>query len=166
MAYWLIPGSFCLAFGASMTPAFNSAGTGYIPCSFAIYGRWSQIPIAPYSPTTTDTVAGLHSPGFVNTFGMCCFTTWTSFSGSHFGSTAFFFLFMAVLMFIYMICATRINMVFVGIFAGLILVFSLLAAAYWRLGLGDAIIGNRLTVVSFVGLVFSFMNLLGGLLTS
>lgn len=73
---------------------------------------------------------------------------------------------MALLMFIYMICATRINMVFVGIFAGLILVFSLLAAAYWRLGLGDAIIGNRLTVVSFVGLVFSFMNLLGGLLTS
>jgi len=32
-----------------MTPAFNAA--------------------APYSPDGTDTLAGLHAPGFLNTFG-------------------------------------------------------------------------------------------------
>lgn len=61
---------------------------------------------------------------------------------------AFFFLFMALLMLIYSVCATRTNLVFVLIFASLILVFSLLAAAYWKLGLEDAVMGNRLTVVS------------------
>lgn len=44
-------GAFLLAFGSSMTPAFNAA--------------------APYSPDGTNTLAGLHSPGFVNTFGIC-----------------------------------------------------------------------------------------------
>ncbi|KAJ5343838.1 GPR1/FUN34/YaaH-class plasma membrane protein [Penicillium brevicompactum] len=100
-------GAFCLAFGASMTPAFNSA--------------------APYSPSTMDTLAGLHSPEFLNTF-------------------AFFFLFMGLLMLIYALCATRTNAVYVAIFTSLILVFTLLAAAYWKLGKEDAVAGNRLTV--------------------
>ncbi|KAJ5771435.1 uncharacterized protein N7511_003486 [Penicillium nucicola] len=100
-------GAFCLAFGASMTPAFNAA--------------------APYSPSTTDLVAGLHSPGYTNTF-------------------AFFLVFMAVLMLIYTLCATRTNLVYVILFADLVVVFSLLAAAYWKLGRGDASAGERLTV--------------------
>ncbi|OJJ78811.1 uncharacterized protein ASPGLDRAFT_138135 [Aspergillus glaucus CBS 516.65] len=124
-------GAFCLAFGASMTPAFNSA--------------------APYSPDGTDTLAGLHSPGFVNTF-------------------AFFFLFMALLMLIYSVCATRTNLVFVLIFASLILVFSLLAAAYWKLGLEDAVMGNRLTVGAgaalFVATMLGFYLLTAQLLDS
>ena len=62
---------------------------------------------------------------------------------------------MAILMAIYMVCATRVNIVFVSIFAALILVFALLAAAYWRLGLGDEIVGNRLTVVSLIALAIS-----------
>ena len=61
---------------------------------------------------------------------------------------AFFFLFMGLLMVIYCVCATRTNIVLVGIFASLMMHFSLLAAAYWRLGLEDAVTGNRLTVVS------------------
>ncbi|KAJ6121099.1 hypothetical protein N7523_005379 [Penicillium sp. IBT 18751x] len=100
-------GAFCLAFGASMTPAFNSA--------------------APYSPDGTSTLAGLHSAGFVNTFG-------------------FFFLFMALLMVIYTICASRINLPFVIIFLSLVVTFSLLAAAYWKIGSGDEVTGNHLTV--------------------
>ncbi|KAJ5172943.1 GPR1/FUN34/YaaH-class plasma membrane protein [Penicillium capsulatum] len=111
-------GAFCLAFGASMTPAFNAA--------------------APYSETTTNTLAGLHSPGFVNTF-------------------AFFFLFMGLLMFIYTICATRTNICFVMIFASLILVFCLLAAAYWRLGQEDEKNGNRLTVGAGAALFLATM---------
>lgn len=73
---------------------------------------------------------------------------------SNLSPIAFFFLFMAVLMVIYMVCATRINVVFFLIFAALIVFFSLLAAGYWRLGLGDAVIGNRLMVVSIFALPY------------
>lgn len=110
-----------------MTPAFNSA--------------------APYSPDGTNTLAGLHSPGFLDTFG-------THLSPRILETVsdpvllAFFFIFMALLMLIYTICATRINVVFVLIFLSLIVVFSLLAAAYWNLGAGNEVLGNRLTVVS------------------
>ncbi|ODM20247.1 Protein alcS [Aspergillus cristatus] len=124
-------GAFCLAFGATMTPAFNSA--------------------AAYSPDGTNTLAGLHSPGFVNTF-------------------AFFFLFMALLMLIYCICATRTNLVYVLIFASLIFVFSLLAAAYWKLGAEDEVMGNRLTVgggaALFVATMLGFYLLTAQLLDS
>lgn len=61
---------------------------------------------------------------------------------------AFLFISMGVLMFIFMICATRTNMVLTLIFLALFMVFVLLSAAYWRLGLGDALTGNRLVVVS------------------
>ncbi|KAJ5976537.1 hypothetical protein N7481_010244 [Penicillium waksmanii] len=119
-------GGFCLAFGASMTPAFNSTDG-------------------------TNTLAGLHSPGFVNTF-------------------AFFFLFMALLMVIYTVCATQTNLPFLLIFASLIVVFSLLAAAYWKLGAGNEIMGNRLTVGAgaalFVATILGFYLLTAQLLDS
>ncbi|KAE8406398.1 GPR1/FUN34/yaaH family-domain-containing protein [Aspergillus pseudonomiae] len=100
-------GAFCLAFGATMTPAYNAA--------------------APYSETMTDTIAGLHSPGFLNTF-------------------AFFLVSMALLMLIYAICALRTNLIFLVMFIAMIFCFSLLAAAYWRMALGDLLISNRLSV--------------------
>ncbi|KAE8168704.1 GPR1/FUN34/YaaH-class plasma membrane protein [Aspergillus tamarii] len=100
-------GGFWFAFGATQTPAFNAA--------------------APYSTSTTNTIEGLHSPEFLNTY-------------------AFLFISMAILVTIYMVCATRTNAVYVLIFAALIVVFVCLAAAYWRLADGDAIIGNRLIV--------------------
>lgn len=57
---------------------------------------------------------------------------------------------------IYMVCATRTNLVYVIIFAALIPVFALLAAAYWRLGVGDKAGGERLVVVcpALSGLAF------------
>jgi hypothetical protein len=54
---------------------------------------------------------------------------------------------MGVLMLIFLICATRINAVYVVIFATLTLVFVFLSAAYWRLAVADALVGNRLIVV-------------------
>ncbi|KAE8349875.1 GPR1/FUN34/yaaH family-domain-containing protein [Aspergillus coremiiformis] len=100
-------GGFWFAFGATLTPAFNAA--------------------APYSASTTNTIEGLHSPEFLNTY-------------------AFLFITMAVLVIIYLICATRTNLVYVLIFAALTLVFVFLAAAYWRLADADAVVGNRLVV--------------------
>ncbi|KAE8329401.1 GPR1/FUN34/yaaH family-domain-containing protein [Aspergillus sergii] len=100
-------GGFWFAFGATQIPAFNAA--------------------APYSTSTTNTMEGLQSPEFLNTY-------------------AFLFITMAILVTIYMICATRTNLVYVLIFAALILVFVCLAAAYWRLADGDVGVGSRLIV--------------------
>jgi hypothetical protein len=48
--------------------------------------------------------------------------------------TSFPFLTMAILMLIFMICATRTNVIYTLIFLSLFLVFILLTSAYWKLG--------------------------------
>jgi hypothetical protein len=50
---------------------------------------------------------------------------------------------MAVLMLIFMICATRTNLVYTLIFLSLLIVFLLLSSAYWLLGEGSAATGDR-----------------------
>ena len=50
---------------------------------------------------------------------------------------------MAVLMLIFMICATRTNIVYTLIFLSLLVVFLLLSSAYWLLGKGNAATGDR-----------------------
>lgn len=50
--------------------------------------------------------------------------------------TGFFQVWMGFLCFIYMICALRTNIVFVGIFLFLVPAFGCLAGAYWNLALG------------------------------
>ncbi|KAJ5742510.1 uncharacterized protein N7511_011529 [Penicillium nucicola] len=106
-------GGFCLASGATLIPGFYAA--------------------APYSSTTTNTLAGLHSPGFVNSF-------------------AFFYIFMGSLMLVYAVCATRANIVYFAMFATMVLVFSLFSASYWKAGQGDIVLANRLTVGGGAGL--------------
>lgn len=107
---------------------------------------------APYSSTPGNTDAGLLSPDFLNTY-------------------AFLFISMGVLMFIFMICATRTNVVLTLIFLALFLVFVMLSAAYWRLGLGDAVTGNRcvvgggasLFVASLLGFYLLIVQLFGSM---
>ena len=65
---------------------------------------------------------------------------------------------MAVLMFIFMICATRTNVVYTLIFLSLFLVFILLSSAYWRMGLGDTTVGNRCVVVSPYSITLTFIS--------
>jgi succinate-acetate transporter protein len=64
---------------------------------------------------------------------------------------------MGVLMLIFLICATRINAVYVVIFATLTLVFVFLSAAYWRLAVADALVGNRLIVAAGASLFVASM---------
>ncbi|KAJ5134975.1 hypothetical protein N7526_006340 [Penicillium atrosanguineum] len=118
-------GGFWFAFAATMIPSFNAA--------------------APYSPSTTNTAAGLASSSFMNTYGIF------EHLPSNFYATAltlemtilaFLFLTMAILMLIFMICATRTNIVYTLIFLTLFLVFILLTSAYWKLSEGDSIAGN------------------------
>ncbi|KAL2870273.1 transcriptional activator of ethanol catabolism AlcS [Aspergillus lucknowensis] len=97
-------GGFWFAFAATMIPSFNAA--------------------APYSSSATDTVAGLTSASFMNTY-------------------AFLYITMAVLMLVFLICATRTNAVYTLIFLTLLLTFLFLSAGYWCLGDGDAVVGRR-----------------------
>jgi uncharacterized protein len=62
---------------------------------------------------------------------------------------------MDMLVIIYAICALRTNLVFFAVFITLIFVFSLLSAAYWRLGMGDLAAGHKLTIV---GSLFLFQR--------
>lgn len=55
---------------------------------------------------------------------------------------------MAILMVIFMICATRTNIVYTLIFLSLTLVFLLLTAGYWQLADGNASVGGRCIKVS------------------
>lgn len=55
---------------------------------------------------------------------------------------------MGMLMFIYMICATRTNAVYVTIFLSLVIFFCMAAGAYWHMGQGNLVTGERLVVVS------------------
>jgi len=55
---------------------------------------------------------------------------------------------MGLLMTIYTVCATRTNLPFFLVLLGTAMTFILLAAAYWKLGEGNMVVGNRLTVVS------------------
>jgi succinate-acetate transporter protein len=66
-----------------------------------------------YAPAGQPEAAGLSTVGFTASFG-------------------FFLLFMAVLCFIYLICALRTNIVFVVIFFTLLVAFGLLAGVYWQ----------------------------------
>ncbi|KAJ6011019.1 hypothetical protein N7451_002431 [Penicillium sp. IBT 35674x] len=95
---------------------------------------------APYSASATDTAAGLASAGFMNTY-------------------AFLFITMAVLMLIFLICATRTNVVYTLIFLSLLLVFLLLSGAYWDLGEGNAVVGER--CVKGAGAALFVASLLG-----
>lgn len=50
---------------------------------------------------------------------------------------------MAVLMLIFLVCATRTNIIYTLIFLSLLLVFLLLSSAYWQLGDGNGGLGDR-----------------------
>lgn len=99
---------------------------------------------APYATATNDTAAGLSSAAFMNTYGELDIlpiirTVWQTWLAI----LAFLFITMAVLMFIFMVCATRTNIVYTLIFLSLLIVFLLLSSAYWLLGEGSAATGDR-----------------------
>ncbi|BDD57441.1 hypothetical protein MAP00_002805 [Monascus purpureus] len=147
-------GAFWFAFATTMTPAFNAAGLSHgLFCFKVVVSKklTTQLRIAPYSSSTTNTLQGLSSPEFLDTY-------------------AFFYLSMAILMIIFLICATRTNAVFVLIFAALTMVFLLLTGAYWRLAVADSLVGNRLVVGAgaflFIASILGFYMLIAQLFDS
>jgi hypothetical protein len=61
---------------------------------------------------------------------------------------AFFFIAMAVMCFIYLICSLRTNMVFFMIFFTLVCAFCLLAGSFWQANNGDMVLSHRLQVAA------------------
>ena len=61
---------------------------------------------------------------------------------------AFFFISMAVMMLIFMICATRTNVVYTVLFLTLLIVFLLLSSAHWLLAEGNSVAGIKYVKVS------------------
>lgn len=55
---------------------------------------------------------------------------------------------MGFLMLIFMVCATRTNIVYTLIFLALLIVFILLSAAYWTIAAGNTAVGNRCVKVN------------------
>jgi len=55
---------------------------------------------------------------------------------------------MGALCLIYLICALRTNIVFVGIFFTLVIAFSLLTATYFQLSNGNAVLAGRLQIAA------------------
>ncbi|KAF4631873.1 hypothetical protein G7Y89_g6256 [Cudoniella acicularis] len=101
-----------------------------------------------YAPAgATSEAEGLSTVGFTASFG-------------------FFFVFMAVLCFIYLICSLRTNVVFVVIFFTLVVAFGLLSGAYWQnanaIGNNDpsaAALAGRLQIAAGA---FTFVTSLAG----
>jgi succinate-acetate transporter protein len=61
---------------------------------------------------------------------------------------AFFFLAMAIMCFVYLICSLRTNVVFFMIFLTLTIAFSCLAGAFWQLSNGNTLLAGRLQVTA------------------
>lgn len=93
-----------------------------------------------YMPATSTATATAKNPTFEATY-------------------AYFLLYMGLLCLVYLICALRTNMVFVGIFLFLVLSFTTLAGAFWQTANGDAVLALRLQKTS--GAMAFITSLLG-----
>ena len=83
---------------------------------------------------------------------------------------AFFFLYMGLLCLVYLLCALRTNLVFIGIFLTLVIGFGLLAGSFWQAAQGSATLATRLQHaaggVTFVTSLLGWYLLLVQLLAS
>jgi hypothetical protein len=66
---------------------------------------------------------------------------------------------MGVLCLIYMVCALRTNLVFVGIFASLVPAFGCLTGAYWHLAQGN--VSTATTLLVAAGAITFITDILG-----
>ncbi|CCX11991.1 plasma membrane ammonium transporter [Pyronema domesticum] len=84
---------------------------------------------------TADFPTGAENPQFYDTFG-------------------FFYLSMVFLCTIFFICSLRTNIVFAGVFIGLVIAYILLTATYWSIGLGYHLLAGKLQVAAGWVLLF------------
>ncbi|EED17475.1 transcriptional activator of ethanol catabolism AlcS [Talaromyces stipitatus ATCC 10500] len=74
--------------------------------------------------------------------------TSTTPSPEFYNSYAFFFLFMALLSLVFLVCGIRTNIMFEVVFLTLVLGFCCLAGSYWQLANGNAHLSHNIQVAS------------------
>ncbi|KAF2188745.1 hypothetical protein K469DRAFT_86076 [Zopfia rhizophila CBS 207.26] len=116
---WIIGNTFPFVVFASFG-AFWLAWAATLQPFYNAYGAYS---------TTDNPADGLETVGFRSSF-------------------AFFFIAMAMMCFVYLICSLRTNIVFFMIFLTLVIAFCCLAGAYWQLNNGAAALAYRLQVTA------------------
>ncbi|KAF8249184.1 GPR1/FUN34/YaaH-class plasma membrane protein [Wilcoxina mikolae CBS 423.85] len=127
-------GGLCMFIGGLLEFFLGNTFSFVVFCSFG--GFWFSMgatvapPFGAISTFQTATYAsGAKNPQFYNTF-------------------AFYFFFVGILSLIFLICSVRTNIVFFGIFLGLVIVFQLLAGTYWQVGNGNAALAGRLQIAA------------------
>ena len=93
---------------------------------------------------------GAESPEFAASFGKSLFlkSPCKAFETPLTVWLAFFLVSMAVLCFIYLICSVRTNVVLVFAITCIVLAFAFLAATYWQVANGNAVLAGKLQKVS------------------
>ncbi|KAK4997171.1 hypothetical protein LTR66_003362 [Elasticomyces elasticus] len=122
-------------FPAVVFSSFGAFWFGFAGTLMPFYNAWGA-----YATDPTKPGEGLATVGFNASF-------------------AFFQLWMGVLCLVYLVCALRTNLVFVGIFATLVPAFGCLAGAYWHLAQGNAVFAGKLIVAG--GALTFITDLLG-----
>lgn len=134
-------GAFWFAFGCTMTPAFNAAGSSPPLLILLLLTGSATSPLLNLRCRYSSRPQQSRLSKYIR------FATPIQRPTEVSNKSAFLFIWMGVLMLIFLICATRTNAVYVLIFTTLTLVFVFLSGAYWRLAVADALVGNRLIVV-------------------
>jgi len=88
------------------------------------------------------TYGGTLVPAFAATSGYAA--TGGANSPSYASSFAFFLLWMGFMCLLYLVCALRTNMIFVGIFFTLVMAFGFLAGAFWNIAEGQMDLAMKL----------------------
>ncbi|ATY63186.1 transcriptional activator of ethanol catabolism [Cordyceps militaris] len=148
-------GAFWLAFAITLTPFYNAEGAFTANATTAAEKAAGEASYQASLGTVLVAAPIVRMANLILTWGVCL---------------AFFLLFMGILVFMYLICALRTNVVFFAIFFFLDVSLFLLAGAYWKGATGDMQAFHKLQVATgafvFVFCVFGWYLLFVQLLRS
>ena len=137
-------GGFWFTFGATLTPAFNAYGA--------------------YSPDPANPALGAESAQFHASFGespneVLSYMRFSETLEADLFLAGFFLLFAGLLTLIYTICALRTNVIFVGSFTMLTMLFAVLTGSYWNAAIGSMELAKQ---QQFVAGGFGLASVSGG----
>jgi succinate-acetate transporter protein len=126
---------------------FSSCGALWL--AVAVTLQPAYIASAAYTEGLTGTAEAAAEAEFLSSFGehLPYLLLLITIVSANFLPQAFFILCMGILTLMYLICALRINLVFVIIFLFLDIAFFLLAAAYWLIAQGNTDLASKVEIV-------------------
>ena len=100
------------------------------------------------SPNPNEPYLGATQPAFFASFAYFLLCKIALYSVIRSGFLLTNTIVMGLLCLIYLVASLRTNIIFVIIFATLVIAFGLLAGAYWQIAQGAAALGGKLVIVS------------------